>query len=35
MELVKFAVKVAAVIAVFRLAQDLLPVPASVQKYLP
>jgi hypothetical protein len=35
MELVKFAVKVAAVIAVFRIAESALNLPASVTRYLP
>jgi hypothetical protein len=35
MEFAKFAGKVVLVIAVARLVQTMLPIPASVQKYLP
>lgn len=35
MEMVKFAVKVAVVIAVFRVVENALNLPASVNKYLP
>lgn len=34
-DILKFTVGVVAVIAVFRVVQNVLPVPASVQKYLP
>jgi len=35
MELLKFAAKVIVVIAVARVVQNVLPIPATVQKYLP
>lgn len=35
MEMLKFAVKVAVVIAVFRVAEQALNLPPSVNRYLP
>ena len=35
MEMLKFDLKVVAVIAVARVVQNVLPIPATVQKYLP